>query len=247
MKTDNPLILCIDDDREFLDSIRPIWEDGEYRMEAAYSAEGRRVRRYKAQRPDLILLDLMMEEVDAGTSFVKEVKALGNPPPILMLSSVGDNLNRLVGYTQLGVAGVLQKPLQPPRLLSTLRAKLAQVKKSPPRNEKGWRPPIQPEVHIANVVKHFFLGALKGHNWGAGTKPETRAKRKRSKHQMHDRGLSKLRSRYPRMGPPRPRSRGTQPFMQWQGVTTSTPFASWMLLRGGTSSLFHWRRLFFLP
>lgn len=131
MKTDKPLILCIDDDREFLDSIRPILEDGGYRMEAAYSAE-EGLRRYKAQRPDLILLDLMMEEVDAGTSFVKEVKALGNPPPILMLSSVGDNLNRLADYTQLGLAGVLQKPIQPPRLLSTLKAKLAQVKKTPP-------------------------------------------------------------------------------------------------------------------
>jgi hypothetical protein len=34
----------------------------------------------------------MMEEIDAGTNFVTELKALGPTPPIYMLSSMGDNL-----------------------------------------------------------------------------------------------------------------------------------------------------------
>ena len=32
---------------------------------------------FRKEDPDLVLVDLMMEEVDAGTSFVKEMKALG--------------------------------------------------------------------------------------------------------------------------------------------------------------------------
>ncbi|MCX7590733.1 MAG: response regulator [Kiritimatiellae bacterium] len=126
MKAERPKILCIDDDLEFLASVRPILEEGGYIMDEANSAE-EGLRKYKQSRPDLILLDLMMEEVDAGTSFVKEVRALGNPPPIIMLSSVGDNLNLLADYSQLGLAGVLQKPIHPTRLLSTLRAKLGQT------------------------------------------------------------------------------------------------------------------------
>ena len=66
----------------------------------------------------------MMEEIDAGTSFVKELKALGTTPPIYMLSSAGDNLNMAVDTSSLGLAGVFQKPLNKERLLSVIKAKL---------------------------------------------------------------------------------------------------------------------------
>lgn len=126
MKNENSLILCIDDDRDFLDSMRIILEGNNYRIETASSAE-EGLRKFKDLSPDLVLVDLMMEEVDAGTSFVKEVKALGKTPPILMLSSVGDSLNVNVDYSSLGLAGVLQKPINPTTLLSTLKAKLKAV------------------------------------------------------------------------------------------------------------------------
>jgi two-component system, chemotaxis family, chemotaxis protein CheY len=66
----------------------------------------------------------MMEEVDSGTNLVKEIKALGPTPPIYMLSSVGDGLNLSTDYSQLGLSGVLQKPINPQVLLSTLKARL---------------------------------------------------------------------------------------------------------------------------
>ena len=74
--------------------------------------------------PDLLVVDLMMEEVDAGTNFVKELKALGNTAPIYMLSSVGDNLNMTVDYNALGLSGVFQKPIENDKLLGILKAKL---------------------------------------------------------------------------------------------------------------------------
>ena len=66
----------------------------------------------------------MMEEVDAGTNFVKEIKALGEAPPIYMLSSVGDTLTISTDYSALGLAGVLQKPINPNVLTATLKARL---------------------------------------------------------------------------------------------------------------------------
>jgi two-component system alkaline phosphatase synthesis response regulator PhoP len=117
------VVLCIDDDADFLDSLRIILEAEGYTMKAAHSAE-EGLRRYKQAKPDIILVDLMMEEIDAGTNFVKEVKALGEAPPIYMLSSVGDDLNISTDYSQLGLNGVLQKPIKPGILLSTIRAKL---------------------------------------------------------------------------------------------------------------------------
>lgn len=117
------VILYVDDDPDFLDAVRSILESNGYKMVEARSAEeGLKV--YKATNPDLIIADLMMEEVDAGTSFVKELRVIGNKAPIYMLSSVGDNLNQSTDYSELGLSGVFQKPINPDALLTILRTKL---------------------------------------------------------------------------------------------------------------------------
>ena len=123
MRKGRHVILCVDDDQDFLDSMKIIIESSNYLVDTANTAE-EGLRRYKAERPDLVIVDLMMEEVDSGTSLVKDIKALGPTPPIYMLSSVGDGLNLSTDYSQLGLSGVLQKPINPQILLSTLKARL---------------------------------------------------------------------------------------------------------------------------
>ena len=117
------VILCIDDDPDILESLKVVLEANDYVVITAPSAEeGLRV--YKESGPDLLIVDLMMEEIDAGTSFVKELQALGNEAPIYMLSSTGDTLQSTVSYGDLGLTGVFQKPINPHVLLTLLRAKL---------------------------------------------------------------------------------------------------------------------------
>ncbi len=117
------VILCVDDDPDLLLTTRTILEANGFLMEEARSAEeGLEV--FKAVRPDLVLVDLMMEEVDAGKNLVKEIKLIDRDVPVLMLSSVGNSLSQSVDYQELGLSGVLQKPLDPPSFLSLLRAKL---------------------------------------------------------------------------------------------------------------------------
>ena len=123
MKDGKYVILCIDDDQDFLNSLRIVIEGGGYHMEAAGSAE-EGLRKYSTVKPDLIIVDLMMEEVDAGTGFVRDIRAMGKIPPTYLLSSVGDNLHLCADCAALGLTGVLQKPISPPLLLSTLKAKL---------------------------------------------------------------------------------------------------------------------------
>ncbi len=123
MKDGKHVILYIDDDQDFLDAVRTILESNGYTMvEASSAEEGLKV--YKETQPDFIIVDLMMEEVDAGTNFVKELRAMGNKSPIYMLSSVGDNLSISTDYAALGLNGVFQKPIEPATLLSVLKAKL---------------------------------------------------------------------------------------------------------------------------
>jgi CheY-like chemotaxis protein len=117
------VILAIDDDPDFLDAIRLVLESSGYTMAQAKSAEeGLKV--YKKTKPDLILVDLMMEEIDAGTNFAKELKLLGNKSPVYLLSAAGDGMTDNLDYAQFGFAGVFQKPIKNDRLLSVLKAKL---------------------------------------------------------------------------------------------------------------------------
>lgn len=123
MQDGKPVILYVDDDQDFLDGMRVILEANDYVMlEATSAEEGLKV--FRSGNPDLILVDLMMEEVDAGTGFVKDLRALGSPIPIIMISSAGDNLSLTTDYTQLGLAGLFQKPVDPEMLLTILNQKL---------------------------------------------------------------------------------------------------------------------------
>jgi len=117
------VILVLDDDPDVLESLRVILEANGYAVASARSAEeGLRV--YRSAKPDLLIVDLMMEEIDAGTTFVKEVRALSNTAPIYVLSSVGDNLTMMTDFSALGLTGVLQKPIKSELLLKLLKSKL---------------------------------------------------------------------------------------------------------------------------
>ncbi len=124
MKDGKHVILCIDDDPDFLEPMKMVLEQSGYIVATADSAE-KALAVYDEVSPDCVLVDLMMEEVDSGTNFVKELKAKGSTPPIFMLSSVGDGLASNTSYSDLGLDGVLQKPVSPKTLLDTLAKKLA--------------------------------------------------------------------------------------------------------------------------
>ena len=123
MKDGKHVILCIDDDPDVLDSLRMFLESNDYVMVDAFSAE-EGIKAYKAEAPDFIIVDLMMESVDAGKNFVKELKLLNNTAPIYMLSSVGDSLATNINFAELGLTGVFQKPIDFNTLLMTLKIKL---------------------------------------------------------------------------------------------------------------------------
>lgn len=123
MQNAKRMILCIDDDPEILVVLKTVLEARDYVMAGAATAE-EGLKIYKDINPDLVIVDLMMEEIDAGANFVREVKALGCTAPIYMLSSVGDDLNRTTDYASLGLAGVFQKPISPEKLLAVLKTKL---------------------------------------------------------------------------------------------------------------------------
>ncbi len=123
MKDGKRVILYVDDDTDLHDAMRLILEGEGYALETASTAE-EGLRKFKQTGPDLVIVNLMMEEVDSGTNLVKELKLAGNAKPVYMLSSVGDDLDRITNAETLGLAGVFQKPIRKDALLKTLKARL---------------------------------------------------------------------------------------------------------------------------
>ncbi|MBM4155091.1 MAG: response regulator [Lentisphaerae bacterium] len=126
MKDGKHVILYVDDDQDYLDTVRVILESGGFVMVEAHSAE-EGLKTYKAVKPDLLLLDLMMEEVDSGTGMIKELRLLNNKAPVFIMSSAGDQLNMVTSYADLGLDGIFQKPVDPKVLLHTLKEKLVRA------------------------------------------------------------------------------------------------------------------------
>lgn len=123
MKDGKYAILCIDDDPTFLESTTAVLEGAGYLLETASSAE-EGLNRYRTDKPDMVIVDIMMEEIDSGLSLVKEIRALGDPPPIYLLSGVGRELQKTVDDATIGVTGTLQKPVAPDTLLSIVKSNL---------------------------------------------------------------------------------------------------------------------------
>lgn len=124
MREGKHVVLYVEDDADYQDMVREILEAADFEMVAASSAE-EGIRAWDAEKPDLVIVDLMMEEVDAGTSLITDLRARGCDVPIYMLSSVGNDLAISMDYGALGLAGVFQKPIDGRSLVTILKARLS--------------------------------------------------------------------------------------------------------------------------
>jgi len=92
MRTKEKTILIIDDDRDFRASVGIMLESQGYKtVEAASAKEG--LAKISEQKPDLVILDIMMEHDSAGYEVNQAVKfrdefRLARSVPIIMVSSI---------------------------------------------------------------------------------------------------------------------------------------------------------------
>jgi DNA-binding response OmpR family regulator len=126
MRDGKHVILCVDDDQDILASLRLVLESAGYEVVTAATADEGRAA-LQAARPDLLVVDLMMEQVDAGLSFVSSLREAGVTTPVFFLSSAGDYLYEMADVGRLGADGVFQKPLSPDLLLSVIAGRLGQT------------------------------------------------------------------------------------------------------------------------
>lgn len=126
MRNGRHVVLCIDDDRGFLNSMQSMLESAGCDVEIAAGVdEG--LAKFRATRPDLVFVDLMMEEADSGLSFLRAIRDPGPTPPIYLLSGVGSDMKSLADFTEMGLTDVLQKPIDPVKLIPLVKAALSKT------------------------------------------------------------------------------------------------------------------------
>ena len=120
MATNLKSILCIEDEPEMIDLMRLILGRRGFAVKgAAGGIEGLRIIR--AERPDLVLLDLMMPDMD-GWEVYQQMKADENTKniPVIVVTAKAQSIDKVLGLHIAKVDDYLAKPFSPQDLLSSV-------------------------------------------------------------------------------------------------------------------------------
>src|SRR6185295_10798162 len=120
-------ILIVDDEARLRDLIRVYLEQEGYRVvEAAQGREALYVAR--VEKPDLIILDLMMPEM-GGYEFMRAFSKEAETPVIMLTARVEDQ-DKILGL-ELGADDYVTKPFNVRELIARVRAVLRRAQKAP--------------------------------------------------------------------------------------------------------------------
>ncbi|MEW6530323.1 MAG: response regulator transcription factor [Thermodesulfobacteriota bacterium] len=136
-------ILVVDDEEDILELVRYNLTKEGYQVTCAATGE-KGLRSAKADRPDLVLLDLMLPGMD-GLDVCRELKA--NPDtsrvPIVMITAKGEDADIVTGL-ELGADDYITKPFSPRVLLARVKVVL--------RRRRTEEPEDQTVVRIHGIV-----------------------------------------------------------------------------------------------
>ena len=119
-------ILIIEDETPMRTALADVLEGEGYRaLAAAYGEVG--LRKAVEEKPDLILLDIMMPKLD-GYEVCKAIKsnAATKGTPVILLSAKGRNVDQKMGF-DVGADDYITKPFSPRKLVERINQLLGQA------------------------------------------------------------------------------------------------------------------------
>ena len=112
-------ILIVDDDPDVVDVCRIVLEGQGHSLEAATNrSDG--MKNLESFQPDLMILDVMMEQPDDGIQLAQEIRRKGIEVPIIMLTSVSKVTGTDFGQNEdlVPVNAFFEKPIEPDTLIA---------------------------------------------------------------------------------------------------------------------------------
>lgn len=138
-------ILIIEDDVSILSGLKDVLTFKSYEVLTAEDGETGFAAAVE-EKPDLIILDIMIPKMD-GFTLCQKLRAQGNSTPVLMLTAKGEEPDKIRGL-DIGADDYVTKPFSLPELLARVRALL---RRTPERTEKS--PPDS--LKIGDVSLNF--------------------------------------------------------------------------------------------
>ncbi|MBI1257329.1 MAG: response regulator [Chloroflexi bacterium] len=121
-------ILIVDDEQHIIDLAKLYLEQEGYKTASATDGKSA-LQKILHEKPNLIVLDLMLPELD-GWEVCRRVRAESDVP-IIMLTARSDDIDRIVGL-ELGADDYLTKPFNPRELVARVRAILRRTGRPTP-------------------------------------------------------------------------------------------------------------------
>jgi CheY-like chemotaxis protein len=125
-------VLVIDDDNEFADAMANVLDARGYEVDHAPNGKVG-IAKAREQKPDIILLDVMMTTKSEGLEVARELHTDDKlkSVPIILVTGVRKEMSLPFGFeadeTWLPVKGVLEKPVKPDVLLKAIEDTLSKV------------------------------------------------------------------------------------------------------------------------
>lgn len=125
-------VLVIDDEENVCEMISLYFEKAGYDVVTATDgADG--IEKARQNRPDIIILDLMLPGMD-GLDVCKEIRKASNVP-VVMLTARADEVDRVLGL-EIGADDYITKPFSPRELLARVKAVLRRAAYVPNPDEQ---------------------------------------------------------------------------------------------------------------
>src|SRR5690349_11728878 len=123
-------ILIVEDEPDIAQLVKLYLEKEGFHTTVANSGVDA-LRLMKADRPDLLILDLMLPEID-GIEVCKKIRTVPDTAmlPILMLTAKAEESDTIVGL-ELGADDYVTKPFSPKALVARVKALLRRVERAP--------------------------------------------------------------------------------------------------------------------
>ncbi len=114
----NELVLVVDDEKTLVKALTFNLEKEGFRVEQAYDGE-EALKKVFALKPDIVVLDLMLPQVD-GFEVCRQIRKKTDVP-IIMLTARGEDIDKVLGL-ELGADDYLTKPFNSRELVARIKA-----------------------------------------------------------------------------------------------------------------------------
>ena len=120
-------VVVVDDEQDILDLVRYHLEREGYRVVGCRDGRSA-LDRISREKPDLVILDLLMPEVD-GLEVCRRLRQ-DSTIPIIMLTAKAEEADKVVGL-ELGADDYITKPFSPRELIARVKAVLRRMEPTP--------------------------------------------------------------------------------------------------------------------